>query len=95
MVYDAVSVHTSKMLSMNAFIQAMGVKAEDAPDAGAVQGGGYNPFTVCEELPSLGEAIDLLLSETMRRSENNQTIAARQLGISQPALSKRLKLRSK
>jgi DNA-binding NtrC family response regulator len=95
MVYDAVSVHTSKMLSMNAFIQAMGVKTEDAPDAGAEQGDGYNPFTVCEELPSLGEAIDLLLSETMRRSENNQTIAARQLGISQPALSKRLKLRSK
>jgi DNA-binding protein Fis len=30
----------------------------------------------------------------MRRSDNNQTIASRMLGISQPALSKRLKLRN-
>jgi hypothetical protein len=95
MVFDAVSVHTSKMLSMNAFIQGMGVKVEDSAEIGPEQGGGYNPFTVCEELPSLGESIDLLLSETMRRSDNNQTIASRMLGISQPALSKRLKLRSK
>jgi DNA-binding NtrC family response regulator len=95
MVYDAVSAHTSKMLSMNAFIQAMGVKEEAQPAAGAEQIGEYNPFAVCEELPSLGKAIDLLLSETMKRSDNNQTIASRMLGISQPALSKRLKLRSK
>lgn len=95
MVYDAVSVHASKMLSMNAFIKAMGVRVEDTPEVGAEQGGGYNPFKVCEELPSLGESIDLLLSEAMRRSDNNQTIASRMLGISQPALSKRLKLRSK
>jgi DNA-binding NtrC family response regulator len=95
MVYDAVSVHTSKMLSMNAFILAMGVRVEAPAEAGAEQGGGYNPFTLCEELPSLSESIDLLLSETMRRSDNNQTIASRMLGISQPALSKRLKLRSK
>jgi DNA-binding NtrC family response regulator len=95
MVYDAVSLHTSKMLSMYVFIQAMGMKGDVQPDAEAGQGGGYNPFTVCEELPSLGAAVDLLLSETMRRSDNNQTIASRILGISQPALSKRLKLRSK
>lgn len=93
MVYDAVSLHTSKMLSMNAFIQAMGVKGDTPPAADAGQQGGYNPFTSCEELPSLGEAIDLLLSESMRRSENNQTQAARILGISQPALCKRLKLK--
>ena len=83
------------MLSMNTFIQAMGIKGEELQTEDGEQTGGYNPFTVCEELPSLGTAIDLLLSETMRRSENNQTIAARMLGISQPALSKRLKLRSK
>ena len=95
MVYDAVSLHTSRMLSMSAFIQAMGVKEAVQPEAEAEQGGGYNPFTVCEELPSLNEAIDLLLSESLRRSENNQTQAARMLGISQPALCKRLKLRTK
>jgi len=95
MVYDAVSLHTSKMLSMNAFIQAMGMKGDVLPETEAEQGGGYNPFTLCEELPSLNSAIDYLLTETMRRCDNNQTQAARVLGISQPALSKRLKLRSK
>lgn len=93
MVFDAVSAHSSRMLSMNAFIQAMGGRGEESPATAAEQPGEHNPFTPCEELPSLGEAINLLLSETMRRSENNQTIAARMLGISQPALSKRLKLR--
>jgi DNA-binding NtrC family response regulator len=95
MVYDAVSLHTSKMLSMSAFIQAMGVKEDIQHEADAEKGGEYNPFTVCEELPTLHEAINLLLSESMRRSENNQTQAARLLGISQPALCKRLQLRSK
>ncbi len=95
MVYDAVSIHTSKMLSMNTFIQAVGLGAEEMQQGSTEQTGGYNPFTHCEELPSLGEAIDLLLSESMRRSDNNQTIASRMLGISQPALSKRLKLRSR
>lgn len=95
MVYDAVSLHTSKMLSMNAFIHAMGTRVDAPPPEEPEQGGGYNPFTVCEELPTLNEAIDCLLSETMRRSDNNQTMASRMLGISQPALSKRLKLRLK
>lgn len=95
MVYDAVTVHTSRMLSMNAFIKAMGMKEEGAPEVCEAQAEIYNPFTPCDELPSLGEAIDLLLAETMRRSENNQTLASRILGISQSALSKRLKLRNK
>ncbi|WP_422128155.1 helix-turn-helix domain-containing protein [Vibrio hannami] len=34
---------------------------------------------------------ELLVSEAMERAEGNQSLAARMLGISQPALSKRLK----
>ncbi|BCS52731.1 sigma-54 dependent transcriptional regulator [Geobacter sp. SVR] len=95
MVYDAVGVHTSRMLSMNAFIHAMGLPDQASSEAEEPLADIKNPFTACEELPTLGEAIDLLVTETMRRSENNQTQAARMLGISQPALSKRLKLRGK
>ena len=61
-----------------------------APATGA---GRHNVFTCCEEIPTLGEAVDQLVGEAMRRSDHNQTIASRLLGISQPALSKRLKLR--
>ena len=90
LVFDAMSVHNSRMLSMNTFLIAMEVQGERP--AAAVGSGRQNVFLNCEEIPTLGEAVDQLVGEAMRRSDNNQTIASRLLGISQPALSKRLKL---
>jgi len=43
------------------------------------------------ELPSIKQATDLLIREAMQRANGNQSIAAGMLGISQQALSKRLK----
>ncbi len=42
-------------------------------------------------LPTLAEARDLVIQEALRRANDNQSIAARLLGISQPALSIHLK----
>jgi DNA-binding NtrC family response regulator len=42
-------------------------------------------------LPTLGEARDLVIQEALHRANGNQSIAARLLGISQPALSIHLK----
>ena len=42
-------------------------------------------------LPTLKEAEQNLIDEALRRADNNQTIAAELLGISRPALHKRLK----
>lgn len=42
-------------------------------------------------LPTIEEAVQALIDEAMRRANGVQTVAARWLGISQPALSKRLK----
>jgi len=39
----------------------------------------------------LNEMDSYLIEEAMRRAGHNQSLAARMLGISQPALSKRLK----
>ncbi|HEY5513184.1 MAG TPA: helix-turn-helix domain-containing protein, partial [Geomonas sp.] len=50
-----------------------------------------NIFSGIERLPTFIEAAELLVTEAMARSGGNQTIAARLLCISQPALSKRLK----
>ncbi len=89
MVHDAVSRHTSGILSMGAFQNAIGQRKLSAtPDGAAVVS---NPFTSVESLPTFDEALELLVDEALRRSRGNQTIAARMLGISQPALSKRLK----
>ena len=90
MVYDAMSVHSSRMLSMNSFRHAMEVKGE-VPADGAPSFE-QNVFGGCREIPTLTAAVDQLVAEAMRRADNNQSIASRMLGISQPALSKRLKL---
>ena len=90
MVYDAVSLHQGGVLSMEAFLRAIGERpVELAPEQAAEPGA--NPFYSVERLPGFTEAIDLLVGEAVRRAEGNQSIAARLLGVSQPTLSKRLK----
>jgi DNA-binding NtrC family response regulator len=90
MVFDAVSLHKDRVLSMEAFHDAIGrndntrpIARPDAPEE--------NPFHPLERLPTFDEALELLVNEAMERAGGNQTLAARLLGISQPALSKRLK----
>lgn len=48
-------------------------------------------FVPSEPLPSLHDLPDLVIAEAMRRAKGNQSAAARLIGISQPALCKRLK----
>lgn len=87
MVYDAISRHRSRLLSMDVFreiIDADLQKPVSLP-AKAVQ---FHPDL---SLPSLNEMDDYLIEEAMSRAGHNQSLAARMLGISQPALSKRLK----
>jgi len=85
MVYDAVSVHRGRMLSMETFHKAIGQAQAETPAPEV------NPFASFERLPSFSEAAEFLVEEALRRSGGNQTLAARLLGISQPALSKRVK----
>lgn len=90
MVYDAVSVHNSHILSMKSFQERIGqqdVELSNQPTSAEV----LNPFVTLDELPTLQQAGQLLVEDAMRRAEGNQSIASRLLGISQPALSKRLK----
>jgi DNA-binding NtrC family response regulator len=87
MTYDAVSRHKSRLLSMEVFrsvIDADLKKPVGLPE----QTVSFNPD---QALPSLNEMDSYLIEEAMRRAGHNQSLAARMLGISQPALSKRLK----
>ena len=89
MVYDAVSLHCGKTLSMQSFLERVGASGDGPQSTPAVAAD--NPFTGLQELPTLQQAGQLLVDEALQRSAGNQSIAARLLGISQPALSKRLK----
>jgi len=87
MVHDAVSRHRGGILSMATFLERIGSTREQlAPVTD-------NPFAALDELPTLGAAAELLVDAAMQRASGNQSLAARLLGISQPALSKRLRLR--
>ncbi|MCX8030247.1 MAG: sigma-54 dependent transcriptional regulator [Thermodesulfovibrionales bacterium] len=48
-------------------------------------------FDSLDELPTINQAVRLLIYSAMKRAKGNQSIAAKLLGISQPALSKRMK----
>ena len=87
MIYDAGSLSNGPELSTMGIQAIVGCNASHLTSLEATG----NPFAVCEHLPSLAEADKLLISEAMLRAGGNQTMAARLLGISQPALSKRLK----
>ena len=79
MVYDAVGSHHGKILSMEAFKRAIS-------ELQVVQETlrGVNPFDHLDQLPTLGESHELLVQEALRRSEGNQSLAAR-MRISAPA----------
>lgn len=88
MIYDAVSQHHQRKISMDVFKKAMGRTGEvsEEPtdlDMSLIQFG--------EQLPTLKQAVNQLLMEAMQRAKGNQTMMATMLGLSRPALSKRLK----
>ena len=95
MVYDAVSTHQTRKLSMDAFKRAMG-REEGRELAAMVEAGveaaqGERAVDFPEQLPSLRELSSQLIAEASRRAGGNQSIMAGMLGISRPALNKRLK----
>ncbi len=91
MVYDAVSLHRVRTLSMETFVKAIERGGGGAAAERSAPIPGENPFAIVEPLPSIHDAVELLVQEALSRAAGNQTIAARMLGITQSALSKRRK----
>jgi DNA-binding NtrC family response regulator len=88
MIYDAVSVHRDRVLSLETFIDTIGSSlGASGSEAGVPV---EDIFKNMENLPSITDSVGQLIVAALERADGNQTIAARLLGISQPALSKRL-----
>jgi DNA-binding NtrC family response regulator len=88
LVYDAVALHASgPILSMERFRQAIRVESMPA--------GEHRPPTdrlleIPGRIPTLKEAEELVIREALERAQGNQGVAATCLGISRPALNRRL-----
>ncbi len=85
MIFDAVSRQSSKMLSIKPFKEIMGRNVHALSKEQMEE-----LITFNGRLPTLVQANDILIAEAMKRAKGVKTIAAVLLGISPPALSKRL-----
>jgi DNA-binding NtrC family response regulator len=91
-IFDAVSKHVSGKLSMEVFKSYIS-KQQPAfkADSVGLPLDDTAPISFAEKLPTLKQAEQLLIAEAMKRSDNNQAIAAMHLGISRQALNRRLR----
>lgn len=99
MIFDAVSNHKSRILSLNVFknwifndktdAERLSCNLEAAPEI-CDKPSEPSIITFSSRLPTLKQTAMLLIEEALKRSNKNQNIAAKQLGISRQALNKRL-----
>ncbi|MFO7838438.1 MAG: sigma-54 dependent transcriptional regulator [Desulfosalsimonadaceae bacterium] len=98
LVFDAVSQHHGRMLSMESFFSHIAPQPsglDSHRDSYRENADEHNPegdaVRFSERLPTIRQTTRLLIKEALERSNGNITIAARLLGISHQALRKRLK----
>jgi DNA-binding NtrC family response regulator len=89
MVFEAVNEQMLGPLPMTPFRTALGSR----PDSEPVEARDGATMVFPNPLPSASELTELLFDEALRRAEGNQSVAARLLGVSPQAVSKRLKIR--
>ena len=96
MVFDAMSHYQSGQISMNSFKSYIGKSKLSVPMNNKIlKEKAEFLYSDWESLPTLKESSHLLIAEALRRTRGNQSLAARMLGITQSALSKRLKRSAK
>lgn len=95
-IFDAVSRHRSKMLSLDDFKAYVFPEIQQAGTIPSMtRDDDKTPFSVLENLPTLKEAGSVLIREALRRASGNQSVAAGILGITRQALNWRLKQEEK
>lgn len=91
MVFDAVARHNGKMLSMDSFLETIGVSQATEQSHRAVDLYDFNScLDSLERVPTIKEAEEALIAHALKRADGNQGAAAGYLGLSRHALNKRL-----
>jgi two-component system response regulator HydG len=88
MIHDAVARHGSGVLSLDSFRKVVGPAGPS--DERVAPAGGDPSLSIPGRFPTLKEAEEFLVSEALKRSRDNQGVAATLLGITRQALNKRL-----
>ncbi|NCC50518.1 MAG: sigma-54-dependent Fis family transcriptional regulator [Spartobacteria bacterium] len=93
MIFDAISRHQSGVLSMAVFREHTRNHrdSENGPATKMPDNGDAPLIHLPGRFPTLKEADQFIMEEAMKRAQGNQRQAAVLLGISRPALNKRLK----
>ena len=88
-IFDAVSVHRSGVLSLEPIREKIfpKLKNRDYVISDTVH---EEKIIFTDQLPTIKEIEESLINEALKRADNNQTIAADLLGISRRALNNRL-----
>ena len=95
MIFDAATRQRSGTLSLEVFHEHISRQAPAARRPPRQPSGQGGELAFPDELPTIREATRMLVREALKRTGGNQTLAARLLGISQQALSKRIKNQKK
>ena len=92
MVFDAVSRHRARMLSLETFHEHIATHTVFNHQEETREKESNNDFffSSMNRFPTIKEATRLLVIEALKQAGNNQAVAARMLGISRQALNKRL-----
>lgn len=90
MVYDAVSTHQSRIMSLSVFKKHISPEEQEIKIETKVSENKKVNFGL--ELPTLKEVQNTLVKEALKRANNNQSIAAQILGVTRQALNKRIKI---
>jgi len=90
MIHDAVARHGSGVLSLDSFRKVISPAGPSDSRVVPAGDGSAASLSIPGRFPTLKEAEDFLVSEALKRSRDNQGVAATLLGITRQALNKRL-----
>lgn len=91
MVFDAISRHEAKMLSLSVFKNYISERKQNGEIVAEITQPDQKSINYSGAFPTLKEVEDFFIDEALKKAEGNQSIAARLLGVSQSTLSRRMK----
>jgi transcriptional regulator with PAS, ATPase and Fis domain len=91
MIFDAVSGHRSKMLSLDTIMAYINREQDILKTAIKIEPERNIYVAFGDKLPTIKQTTQMLVVEAVKRANGNLAIAASMLGISRQALSKRIK----